>query len=215
MTISDLNSLCRFLCDADTTSYTAANLLINVNNAYEEVIADILNADGRWQWDDTNRTDFPIATTTLGSAASSVTFSSITATYTDLILIGNITGQSSSGGLLIRFNADSASNYSYTALNGNGTSASSSRASNQTEGSISYTDSTTVPSSLITQILNYTNTTTYKTILSRANSNYGALSYVNLWRATPAAINRIDILTSGGYNLNAGSTFTLYGIKAA
>jgi len=157
----------------------------------------------------------PIATTTLGSAASSVTFSSITATYTDLILIGNITGQSSSGGLLIRFNADSASNYSYTALNGNGTSASSSRASNQTEGSISYTDSTTVPSSLITQILNYTNTTTYKTILSRANSNYGALSYVNLWRATPAAINRIDILTSGGYNLNAGSTFTLYGIKAA
>lgn len=65
MTIADINTFARFLCDADTTSYTAANLLITVNQAYEEVIVKILDADGRWQWDDTNRTDLPIGTTTL------------------------------------------------------------------------------------------------------------------------------------------------------
>ena len=63
--IADINTFARFLCDADTTSYTAANLLITINQAYEEVVAKILNADGRWQWDDTNRTDLPIGTTTL------------------------------------------------------------------------------------------------------------------------------------------------------
>ena len=65
MTIADINTFARFLCDADSTSYTAANLLITINQAYEEVVAKILDADGRWQWDDTNRTDLPIGTTTL------------------------------------------------------------------------------------------------------------------------------------------------------
>ena len=64
-TIADIQTFTRFLCDADTTSYTAANLLITTNQAYEEVVAKILDADGRWQWDDTNRTDLPIGTTTL------------------------------------------------------------------------------------------------------------------------------------------------------
>ena len=64
-TIADIQTFTRFLCDADTTSYTAANLLITTNQAYEEVVAKILDADGRWQWDDTNRSDLPIGTTTL------------------------------------------------------------------------------------------------------------------------------------------------------
>lgn len=59
MTISDLNTFTRFLCDADSTSYTAANLLITINNAYEEIVGDILGADGVWNFDDTNYTSFP------------------------------------------------------------------------------------------------------------------------------------------------------------
>ena len=65
MTILDINTKARFLCSATTTSYTAAQLLIDINNAYEEVIGWILGADGKWQFDDNNFTTFPEATTTL------------------------------------------------------------------------------------------------------------------------------------------------------
>ena len=65
MTISDLNQEARDLVDADTTSYSAATLLRRINQAYETVVGWIINADGDWQWDDTNYTDFPIGTYTL------------------------------------------------------------------------------------------------------------------------------------------------------
>ena len=76
MTIADLNTFTRFLCDADTTSYTAANLLITVNNALEVITGKLINSDGNWQFDDTNYTDLPIGTGNLVSGQSSYTFSS-------------------------------------------------------------------------------------------------------------------------------------------
>lgn len=54
-----------FLCDSDSTSYPTADKVRRVNAALEELIADIINADGNWQWDDTNHTDRPVATFTL------------------------------------------------------------------------------------------------------------------------------------------------------
>ncbi len=62
-------------------------------------------------------------------------------------------------------------------------------------------------------VMNYSNTTTYKTILSRSSDLYTEAS-VNLWRNT-AAITSIIIGAQGAYTFSAGSTFTLYGIKAA
>lgn len=59
MNIADINTLTRFLCDANTTSYPASDLLITMNNAYEEVVGKILESDGSWQFDDTNFTTFP------------------------------------------------------------------------------------------------------------------------------------------------------------
>ena len=56
----------------------------------------------------------PIATTTLGSAASSITFSSIPATYTDLRLVLVHTPSASTGNAQMQFNSDTATNYSYT-----------------------------------------------------------------------------------------------------
>jgi hypothetical protein len=59
---------------------------------------------------------------------------------------------------------------------------------------------------------NYSNTTTYKTVLTRAGRNNQATeAFVGLWRNT-AAITSIS-LTSQTYTTD--STFTLYGIKAA
>jgi hypothetical protein len=63
--------------------------------------------------------------------------------------------------------------------------------------------------------MNYSNTTTYKTVLLRSN-NASAITVatVGLWRST-SAINTIKIYADGAAVFSVGSTFTLYGIKAA
>ena len=58
----------------------------------------------------------PIATNTLGSAASSVTFSSIPSTYTDLIVVMNYANSTGLADVFFRFNGDTGSNYSDTIL---------------------------------------------------------------------------------------------------
>jgi len=157
----------------------------------------------------------PIATQTLGSAAASVTFSSIPSTYTDLVLVTN-TQRDATGsgpvGFYARYNGDSGTNYSNTNLVGDGSSASSARDTNQTNLFFLLAPDSQWGNSIV-QIMNYSNTTTNKTSLSRVNAttNYTGI-FAGLWRNT-AAINSITL--SGTVNIKAGSTFTLYGIKAA
>ena len=154
----------------------------------------------------------PISTTTLGSAASSVTFSSIPATYTDLVLICSSSNTAGNRSFLMEINSDTGSNYSYTYMQGDGSSAASPRASNQTKMQIA--NFTTVRGTAIAQLQNYSNTTTYKTVLSRGNAADTVVqAFVGLWRST-AAINSIT-LSLNADNLAATSTFTLYGIKSA
>lgn len=157
----------------------------------------------------------PIATTTLGSAASSVTFSSISGAYTDLIIVTNTQRETTGSGPVgfsARFNGDTGTNYSNTALLGDGSSASSSRDTNQTGVFVLLAPDSQWGNSII-QINNYSNTTTNKTTLTRINAttNYAG-AFVGLWRST-AAINSITFY--GSVNIKAGSTFTLYGVKSA
>lgn len=157
----------------------------------------------------------PISTQTLGSAAASVTFSSIPATYTDLVLVCQ-SGEDTSDYLAVQFNSDTATNYSYTSLNGDGSTATSVRASTQSRGLLSwytYTPANTLNSASIAHIMNYANTTTNKTYLSRFSSGNGAELIAGLWRST-AAINTIKLFPLTG-SFRIGSTFTLYGILAA
>jgi len=155
-----------------------------------------------------------IATQTLGSAAASVTFSSIPSTYTDLVLV---TGAIGTGDLQIngRVNSDTGTNYSTTYLAGNGTSAVSARQSSASSfGTDYYFSVTTNGNVTILQFMNYANTTTNKTILSRSNAaDKGVMATVSLWRNT-AAINSITLLASAN-NFNIGSTFSLYGVLNA
>jgi hypothetical protein len=154
----------------------------------------------------------PIATQTLASAAASYTFSSIPSTYTDLVLIVNGTCTLAANAA-IRYNGDTGSNYSLTYLLGDGSSAQSGRNSDQT--SLTAGQIGTDNSTQITSIMNYANTTTYKTMLSRGNwTNNLTRADTGLWRST-AAINSVTIFSLQGYNFNAGSTFTLYGIASA
>ena len=105
-------------------------------------------------------------------------------------------------------------------LNGDGSSASSSRFS-QTDlgGNGIYTASNTFPTSgsfgvSIWNFLNYSNTTTNKTILSRAGSaGLSTKAIVNLYAST-SAITQLDIRPFSG-TMATGTSFTLYGIKAA
>jgi hypothetical protein len=161
----------------------------------------------------------PIATTTLATATTDVTFSTISGSYTDLILVANITGAEnlSSGALSCRFNSDTGTNYSQTNIEGNGITAASARASNDNR-MIVGSPSVDIGNHAMTNIINimgYSNTTTYKTVLSRSSiaaSQVAAL--VGLWRST-AAITSITYGTYNSQTLSAGSTFTLYGIKSA
>ena len=154
-----------------------------------------------------------LATNTLTGTAASVTFSSISGAYTDLVVVVN--GAKDAGGAVnpyLRFNSDSGTNYSHTSLVGDGTTASSGRASTQAQMYLG--DYTTTQSTYQIHIMNYANATTYKTVLTRsAITNSATGVFVGLWRST-AAITSVDIYV-GGSNFAIGSTFTLYGIAAA
>jgi hypothetical protein len=158
----------------------------------------------------------PIATTTLGSAATGITFSSIPATYTDLrvVLVGT-TDSANSG---VRFNSDTATNYSETTLQGDGSSATSTRTTSgtyiKTNGNVAF--GYTLPALMEVNIFSYAGST-FKTVLSRVSNDQngsGATdSVVGLWRST-SAITTVYVFAAGG-SLQTGTTATLYGIKSA
>jgi hypothetical protein len=160
----------------------------------------------------------PIATNTLTADGQTVTFSSIPATYTDLVLVINATAVSTALDISMRFNSDTASNYSRTMLMGNGTSATSGREANTTRtqiNNISVITSAAGAYTGIVNIMNYANTTTNKTILSRSNNaatSGGVETIVHSWRKTPEAIHTINLFSEASRDMKAGSTFSLYGI---
>ena len=157
----------------------------------------------------------PLARTTLTTSSTTVTFSSIPATFTDLVLVISAWG-STAGDAYLRFNGDTASNYSDTVLRGNGSTASSVRDSNAAGidmGAISTTFTEFTP--IIFNIQNYSNSTTYKTALGRiSNAASVVTAIVGLWRNT-AAITSVTCSERTNTGWQSGSTFTLYGILAA
>jgi|694.fasta_scaffold155546_2 hypothetical protein len=163
-----------------------------------------------------------IASQTLASTAASVTFSNIPQGYTDLVLVMSPRTTLDGRDLRIQFNGDTSTNYSTTVV-GAYTSATSVRTS-----SIAYIQignyigtSSTQPSTTITNIFNYSNSSIFKTSITKhaqfqtnVNSGYSeVLAQANLWRST-AAITSITISLSSSTYVT-GSTFTIYGIKAA
>jgi hypothetical protein len=160
----------------------------------------------------------PIATFTVSSAATSYTFTSIPTTYTDLILIVNAKNASTGSYPKMQVgngSVDTGNNYSRTYLTGNGSSASSNRDSNYPFASMAANadSGNSFAYTAIANIMNYSNTSTFKTILVRANNaNYGVDALVDLWRST-SAINTVKVYADTNFEI--GSTFTLYGIEAA
>ena len=152
----------------------------------------------------------PIATQTLTSSQSSVSFTSIPSTYTDLVLVFNGEGTTDDN-VVFRFNSDSGSNYSNTRLSNNGNTPESAGFSNDTWIRYDYRNYlSTARNTTIYYLMNYSNTNTYKTVLIRNNKGASAIdAAIGLWRST-SAISSIYL----GAPYASGSTFTLYGIKA-
>ena len=158
-----------------------------------------------------------IATTTLVSNVASVTFSSISSSYTDLVLVMNYFSNASEYPM-IQFNGDTSNSYYFIDIYGNGTSAASTGQLGVAGIWVGYgaysPAGTTNPGTIIVNIQNYSNTTTYKSTLSRSNSTQGVEATTGLWRST-SAISSLVIKHQTATTYAAGSTFTLYGIKAA
>lgn len=155
----------------------------------------------------------PIATTTLGSAQASITFSSL-GSYTDIIV--EFVGTSDTGGsraVYLQFNSDTGTNYSQTYINGNGTSAVSGRGTNTNQIGEILSMEPTNPSFATIHIQSYGNSTINKSILARGTSQNQTSAAVGLWRST-AAITSLRLFPSGG-NFNTGTIATIYGIAAA
>lgn len=159
----------------------------------------------------------PLQSVTLTSASSNITFSGIDQNYTDLNLV--INGQESANQYVaIRFNGSSGAYYSQTRLFGDGTTAFSDRQTGATFGRVSVGDPSNLFSTLVS-IPNYSNSSTYKSWISRSNipSNYvGVIS--GLWLGSTGssteAITSITITTTTADTFLAGTTVSLYGIKA-
>jgi hypothetical protein len=160
-------------------------------------------------------TYIPLATTTLGSATASYTFSSIPSTYTDLRLIvvpGNDAGGNRA--LYHQINGDTGTNYSQTNMVGDGSTAVSNRTSSANQLNAASCSPTVGSVVAKLDFQEYANTNVFKTILMRGDTaSVQTMGMVGLWRST-SAITSISTYLSGG-NLATGTTLTLYGIKAA
>lgn len=159
-------------------------------------------------------TEVAIATQTLSSTASTITFSSIPGTYTDLrLVILGISGTSTN--IALRFNSDTGSNYSRTRIIGDGSAATSTIAINDTEIDLNRENlSTTLPSLYTVDIFSYAGSFN-KTLLASVNEDRNGSGSVvrttGLWRNT-SAITSILVTTLSGDTFGIGTTATLYGI---
>lgn len=155
-----------------------------------------------------------LANITLTSAASSVTFASIPATYRDLILVADAIGTTTNNGGYVgfRLNSDSGNNYTRVYMVGNGSSAISAAdsATNYFNG-FAFAGSSGSRSNEILQIMDYAQTDKHKTLLER-NSVASLYSVANAGRwASTSAVTSIQ-LTAFINTFAIGSTFALYGI---
>lgn len=152
----------------------------------------------------------------LSSAAPSVVFNSITGTYKDLVVEYIVqSSDTNPQDVILRFNSDTGTNYSYTNVNGTGTAAGSYRLSSVSSITCDFygTPTSTRWSSSIINIMSYANSNVNKTVLIRTGAAAsGVEAIVGLWRSTAAITSLNFALTGSSVNFAAGSTFRLYGI---
>ena len=160
-----------------------------------------------------------IATVTCSGGETTITFSSIPATYTHLQIRGIANISTADALSPIRFNSDSGANYVYHRLTGNGTTAAAASGTSMTGGKanagIGFPSGANIFGPFIMDILDYANTSKYKTMrtLTGGDSNgSGGVEFDSgLWMST-SAISTI-LFTAASGTFTQYSSFALYGVK--
>lgn len=158
----------------------------------------------------------PLANITLAATASSVAFSSIPATYRDLIIVVRASMSSAvTTALTTKLNNDSGANYSFVFMaNGNGSTSSYGEGGVTSLSTVAFADltNTQITTSQI-QVMDYSATDKHKTVLVRADRvNFGTSATANRW-ANTAAVTSVNFSVASGA-MAIGSTFSLYGIAS-
>ena len=161
-----------------------------------------------------------IASNTLSSSAASVTFSAIPNTYTDLVLRISTRKDDSSvtSGVFFLINGSTAANYSLTRLGGNGSAASSSRTTNNTEWYVSTSGNGATSDTFNNAeyyFANYAGSANKTTSAFEAMENNATTASIQtraMLRSVTDAITSITLSDSTA-NWLSGSSFFLYGIK--
>jgi hypothetical protein len=152
-----------------------------------------------------------IASNVLTSSAATVTFSSISSSYRDLVVVCEVLGASSSAAnLAIQFNSDTGSNYSAVVMSGNGSTAISSSTTTTSISGFGSDGTTRVLT--IFQVMDYSATDKHKSVLSRSNRADSVVQARAARWADTAAINSVTLTDSLANGYAAGSSFYLYGI---
>lgn len=158
-------------------------------------------------------TYIPLANVTLASSASSVSFSSISQAYRDLVLV--VTGKTTAAGawFICQFNGDTATNYNYVSMYGNGSTATSLTEIGNNYIYLASYDGTNA-STAVANIMDYSATNKHKTVLIRGNnSGDRAEARASRWAST-SAITSVVIKNADATNILTGTTLALYGIAS-
>jgi hypothetical protein len=153
----------------------------------------------------------PLATVTLGSAAASVTFSSIPATYRDLVIVfdASITSGATADYQVLLNSSTTTYNQSYTY--GNGTTI-----SGFTESNLSYAPlgrASTAKGVQVWNFMDYSANDRHKIILDRGNAAGADLLMRSVRWNNTSVITSIQIALPGT-TIAAGTTVNLYGIAS-
>jgi hypothetical protein len=164
---------------------------------------------------------FALATINLTTTASSIVFSDIPQNYTHLQIRGTIIGSATSW-IRMQINSDTASNYAMHEMRGNGSSATAASAVPADHIWLGLTTSSSFPTSFVTDLLDYRNTSKLKVTRSLYGQDQNGAGQTGLtsgvWfkagsGVTSDAVTSLTFLINGG-NFNANSQIALYGIKA-
>ena len=162
----------------------------------------------------------PIAYVT---STSSITFNNIPQGYQDLMLVMSLRSSRSAttASFCTRMNANTSGVASYTILQGNGSSATSTRNTATTFDTLipiaGNTSTSGIFSSVTYHILNYANTSTFKTCIARSandlNGSGTTTLQTGLLRST-SAITSIQLFEYDGNPMISGTSYALYGIRS-
>jgi hypothetical protein len=169
----------------------------------------------------------PIATGTITTANNGITFNNIPQGYQDLRIVcqwKSLVTSVNQDGFWIGSSNVTLGNFSTTYLKGDGSSASSSRTGGyygaylgDIAGSSSGVNASTFATVTI-DILNYRNTSTYKTVFSRIACDLNGAGQTWLSVAllqTTSALSSVNVFNyNAGTNAVTGSTATLYGVRS-